>query len=158
MGMEALRRERIREFFIFNFWKTKVKRLYKSKGNTFSGFLLTSLGWAKYLGLDRSTVEEYLKSFGISEEELRLAWDMSEEKVIQPSEAKLERFVNITLSAVSYVQERGKVPRQELRVKVFKNLSWLTDLVMGYLEKEGVVRSYFEAKGKGKIKLYAFGG
>lgn len=156
--MEALRQERIREFYIFNFWKAKVKRLYKSKGNTFSGFLLKSLGWAKYLGLDSSIVEEYLKSLGVSEEELRLAWDMSEEEVIQPSPAKLERFVNITLSAVSYVQERGKVPRQELRVKVFKNLSWLTDLVMGYLEKEGVVRSYFETKGKKKIKFYAFGG
>ncbi|MEM4557780.1 MAG: hypothetical protein QW251_03195 [Desulfurococcaceae archaeon] len=61
----------------------------------------------------------------------------------------------MTEKAINFIAERGEVYRQELLKEIFSGQVWLLHKVMGYLEKKGLVESFFKKQGVGRpSKLY----
>ncbi|MEM1642620.1 MAG: hypothetical protein QXI85_07540, partial [Desulfurococcaceae archaeon] len=144
-------------------WKKAVKSLYKGKGYRFQRFILPAIGWAKYLDLDRLEVDRYLESFlsdrdpKKTEKDLNTAWRVAKELEFNLPEGKAETktrllttdLITLTEKAINFIAERGEVYRQDLLKEIFSGQVWLLHKVMGYLEKKGLVESFFQ-KGQGR--------
>ncbi len=144
-------------------WKKAVKSLYKGKGGRFLNFIMPAIGWAKYLGLDRLEVDRYLESFLSDrdpkkiEKDLKTAWRVARELEFNLPEGKVETktrllttdLITLTEKAINFIAERGEVFRQDLLKEILGGQEWLLYKVMGYLEKKGLVESFFQ-KGEGR--------
>ncbi len=63
--------------------------------------------------------------------------------------------MEITEKVLEIVRDRGQIERQELIAEVFGGQKWLCDMVMDFLEKKGLVESFFKKQGVGRpSKLY----
>jgi len=134
----------------FYFWKRAVKGLVeKHSSYRFIHVIMPAVGWALYLGLDRSKVENYLKkvlknrSWKKTKRDIEIAYRKAPPlKFSIPNGFKKYNLEEILKKVFDLLLQEEIVQRQKLR-KVLNNQTWLTDLIMDTLTKMGWVETEF---------------
>lgn len=135
----------------FTLWKRSVGTLYqkatRSGKGRFIHFVYPSVGWAKWLGLDKERVERYLRELLEDwddkkfQKDMRTAWRKANPIEFRSSGCSEPASV-LAEKALAYIREAGgEVKRTELVRDVFRNQNWLLYEVMGYLIEQGLVET-----------------
>jgi len=149
---------RLREDVLDNLelWKEAVISLFRKHGSyRYTYVIQPAVGWAKWLELPEEEVTEFLVGL-LGEKkgkDVEKAWRYARElEFVVP-----ERTVWLDKTreewegeVIGYLRFRRRAYRQELLKKVFKNQVWLLEEILGRMEREGRLRSYFEKRGVGR--------
>jgi hypothetical protein len=150
---------------VLELWKRAVYSLSrKHSRRRYIHVIQPAVGWAKYLGIEKEEVEEYLVSV-LGEEkriDIEKGWKYVKEglefQVPDRIEWKGKTREEWEEEVKKYLKSKGGFAlRQELIREVFRGQEWLVDMIMWGLVKKGVVewRKYWEKEGKGR-KPYVF--
>jgi len=147
---------------VFELWKRAVVSLSrKHTSYRYTYVIQPAVGWAKYLELSESQVNDFLvELLGESKrKDVEKGWKYARElEFTVPESVKWAGRTREEWEgeAVAYLQFKREVSRQELLKEVFANQKWLCDLIMDGLVSKGLVAFSFVVHGRGRPrKVYS---
>ena len=151
----------VKEFDELTKWKIAVAKLAeKYTSYRFKHVMLPSVGWAKYLGLSRSEVDDYLREVLPDkrnfDEDIEKAWSYAEEIEFEWKGKGKEIDLKELLKNFLEKAQKGAL-RKALLENLFRRQNWLLELVEKFAKKNELV--YVEkvklTRGKGR-KAYIY--
>jgi len=152
------RRLEIERLDVQRHWERAVRTLVsKYSSYRYTYVIQPAIGWARYLGLDKDFVLDFLVSL-LGEEkrkDVEKGWKYARElEFTVPDEVKWfgKEREDWEEKVISLLVREKEIRRQELLKRVFFNQKWLCDLVMNGLSERGIVISKFVRNGRGRPK------
>jgi len=137
-------------------WKRAVISLSeKHNSYRYIHVIQPAVGWAKYLELPENEVIDFLVGLlgENKRKDVEKGWKYARElEFAVPDSVK---WVGKTREewegkAITYLQFRREVSRQELLKEIFNNQKWLCDMIMDGLIEKGIVTASFVIHGRGR--------
>ena len=151
----------VKELDDFTKWKQAVDRLAeKYDSYRFKHIMLPAVGWAKYLGLSRAEVDDYLREVLWDkrnfDEDIEKAW-----KYAEPIEFEWKgkgKEIDLKELLISFLEKaKNGALRKELLANLFKRQNWLLELIEQFARKNELVavEKVKLTRGKGR-KAYVY--
>ena len=133
----------VKELDDFTRWKQAVNKLAEKYDTyRFTKVMLPAVGWAKYLGLSRSEVDDYLRELLPDkrnfDEDIEKAWKYADSIEFEWKGKGKEIDLKELLIAFLEKAQKG-VLRKELLANLFKRQNWVLELVEQFARKNGLI-------------------